>query len=87
MAVNEALYRRLLHGGVGHEAARLLADPAQDNVSGAAVADPAALTAPATFAATYTATESSALRADVAALRSTVVALQAELRNAGVIAP
>jgi hypothetical protein len=49
----------------------------------AALADMVALTAPATFSAAYTKTESEALRADVAALRTVVNTLLANRRTAG----
>lgn len=85
MAVNEALFRELFNAGLSQAAALKLSDPAKDTISGAAVTDPAAMTAPATFAATYTAAESEALRADVAALRTTVINLLTSLRDAGVV--
>lgn len=87
MALNDARYRELLNLGLPHAVALRLADPAQDTISGTAVADPAALTAPADIAATYTEAEVQALRNDVAALRTTVANLLASLRSAGVIEP
>lgn len=44
MAVNEALYRELLDSGLSHRAALRFADPANDTISGGAVADPPAVT-------------------------------------------
>lgn len=51
-----------------------------------AVADMAALTAPADIATTYTEAEVQAIRDDVAAARTTINALLASLRTAGLLA-
>lgn len=85
MALNTNLYRELLNQGIPHHAALILADPARDVVSAAAVSDPAAMTAPASMGATYTAANVNALRADVDALRTVVINLLTSLRNAGVV--
>jgi len=50
---------------------------------GSAVVDASTLTAPASFNATFTASEANALRADVAALQAKVNALLAALRLGG----
>ncbi|HEV7956292.1 MAG TPA: hypothetical protein VGP10_03940, partial [Marisediminicola sp.] len=52
-------------------------------IRAAALADMGALTAPATFSAAYTKTESEALRTDVATLRTLVNTLLANRRTAG----
>lgn len=85
MAVNDTKFRQLMQGGLSWEAARVLADPTQDAIEAAAVSDPAALTAPADIAATYTEAQVQALRNDIAALRTTVAALLTSLRDAGVL--
>lgn len=85
MAVNEALHRELLNAGFSNAAALRFADPSNDTISAAAVADPAALTAPADIAAVYTEAQVQAIRDDVAALRTTLVNLLTSLRNAGVL--
>lgn len=79
---NEDTYRKLRNGGISHGAALALAD---EIGHGGTVANPAALTAPATMSGTYTQAEVQKLRADIAALRTTLDTLVTELRNAGVV--
>lgn len=88
MAVDESLYHELYNCGVPFKAALILADPTNGFTveGGTAVADPAALTSPADVSATYTEAEVQHIRDDVAALRTTLVALLASLRAATVIA-
>jgi hypothetical protein len=86
MAANDTTVRELVALGISYRAAVKLADPANDLINAAAVANAAALTAPASMGGTYTAANVNALRADVLALQTTVVALQNSLRDAGVIA-
>lgn len=60
--------------------------PGTQTTQGAAVPDAPALTSSDAAGETPTGEEYDALRADVAALRATVLALQASLRDAGFIA-
>lgn len=60
--------------------------PGTQTTQGVAVPDAPALTSEAAAGDTPTDDEYDALRADVAALRGTVLALQASLRDAGIIA-
>lgn len=85
MATNETLARELRNLGMPWALANKLADPQNDLIGGVAVTNPAALTAPASMGATYTAANVNALRADVAALQATVTSLMNSLRDAGVI--
>lgn len=55
-------------------------------VPGVAVSDPAALTAPTTLNAVFAVAEVQALRNDVAALRTKLIALLDSLRNADLLA-
>lgn len=85
MATDQTAARELLNLGLPWAVANKLADPASDTISGPAVADAAALTAPASMGATYSATNVNALRADVLELRTQLNAALAALRSAGVI--
>lgn len=66
MAVNEVLYRELLHQGIPHGAALILADPARDVVSGGAVVDAAALTSTDVTSANGNAAGAGYVQADAA---------------------
>ena len=85
MATDETTARELRHLGLPWLVANKLADPATDTINGAAVASPAALTAPESMGASYTAANVNALRADVEAQRVVITNLLTALRNAGVI--
>jgi hypothetical protein len=84
MTLNKALYRKL-RTGMGHEAALVLADPAQDSVSAATVAAPTAITSVVAAGANPTKAEYDALRVDVTNLRTTVANLLTSLKNAGIV--
>lgn len=97
MAINQVIFSRLVHAGISVEAARVLADPAEDLIAtGAAVANAAALTstdvvaanATSPAAATYTVANQTALadlanesKADLNALRADVTALRTTVNN------
>lgn len=81
MALDQTLYRKLLHGGMPNDVALLVADPDKDAVAAPAVANPAVISA------TAAALTDAATKADVTALRNTVDALIVSLRAGGVIAP
>jgi hypothetical protein len=85
MAADELLVRELVALGLSYRVAIKLADPTTDTINGGAVADPAAVTAPAQMGASYTQANVNALQADVVALRTTVAALVTALKTAGVI--
>jgi hypothetical protein len=85
MAVNEDLAREMRNHGLPWALANMLADPSTDTINGAAVDDPADLTAPESMGASYSATNVNALRADVLALQTTLTELTTSLRDAGVI--
>lgn len=85
MAVDRERYRKIKNG-VGHEAALILADPAQTGQRAATVAAPAAMTQAAiTGGESPTEAEFNALRTDVVNLRTTVANLLTSLKNAGVV--
>lgn len=86
MATDQTVATQLRNLGLPWAIANQLADPAGDTINGAAVANAAALTAPASMGASYNATNVNALRADVLALQTKLNALLTSLRAAGVIA-
>lgn len=85
MTTNETTARELRNLGLPWLVANKLADPSSDTINGAAVANPAVLTAPASMGASYTVANVNALRADVEAQRVVITNLLTALRNAGVI--
>lgn len=85
MAANDATVRELVALGVSYRAALKIADPTSDLIDGGAVADPAAVTAPAQMGVSYTQANVNALQADVVALRTTVAALVTALKSAGIV--
>lgn len=85
MALNQEKYQTLVNWGMPHGAALSIADPALDAIDGGVVANPAALTSPATIQATYAQADIQKVRDDVAALQSKLTTLMTALRSAGVI--